>query len=177
VSHLQAIGWLDPLLVLSRLRQVYWERFEGDGDLDFIHLLDEDGSKLPIMRGEKGWQGANTFLTRFKQAAAPFLGGHPATLGATWIERLRPNGKTPWTVIDEPDWLRIHVCLAGPPGAWLYCGGESVNGTLLMPGAVMYINTAALHSAVNFGNAPRIHLVANVRRPNQNALPDPDEDA
>lgn len=170
MSHLTVIGWLDTGLVWSRLRQVYWERFEGDGDLDTIPLLDEDGAKLPIMRGEKGWQGANTFLTRFKQAAAPFLGGKPAELGATWIERLRPNGKTPWTVIDEPDWLRIHVCLSGPPGAWLYCGGEALNGAGMMPGSVVYVNVSALHSAVNFGNAPRIHLVANVRRPNPNAL-------
>lgn len=162
MAQIQPIGWLDTFVLSSRLRQVYWERFEGEGDLELIHLLDEDGQDLPILKGEKGWKGAKNFLTRLSAAAAPFLSGAPAEFGAVWIDRLKPEGKTVWSRIDDPEMLRLHVCLAAPPGAWFYCGGEAQQ---LGVGIVNYVNVAALHSRVNFGNAPCTHLVANVRRP------------
>ena len=162
MSHIQAVGWIDTWLISSRLRQLYFDRFEGDGDVQTLHLLDEDGENLPILNGEKGWKGASTFLKRLSNDAAPFMGGLPADLGAVWIDRLRPNGKTPWTQIDDPDWLQFRIALFSPPGAWFYVGGEAL---VLGVGTINYINTAALHSRVNFSNAPCVHLVANVRRP------------
>lgn len=160
--NIQSVGWLDTSLVWMRLRLSYWDRFEGDGDLETLHLLDDEGEELPILKGEKGWKGVGTFLTKLSNAAAPFLNNRPAEFAGVWLDRLKPNGKTNWGQTDEPDLLRVHICLAGPPNALFYCGGEAA---VLGVGVVNYINVGALHSRVNFGNAPAIHMVANVRRP------------
>jgi hypothetical protein len=105
---------------------------------------------------------AKTLLARLKNAAAPFLGGKPAELADIWIESLLPGGKTPWSQVDDPELLRLYIALASPPGAWFYCGGEAAQ---LGIGVVNWVNIALPHSVLNLGNAPRVCLVANVRRP------------
>jgi hypothetical protein len=156
---------MDPILVLARLRLVYWQDFEGDGSVVTIPLI-EDGEKLPILKGEKSWAAMNSFLTRLGNESARFLGGRPAVFERAYVEQLRPDGRTPWTQQDDPDLLEVRVALATPLNAPIYCGGE---GSTLPASTVAYVNAQALHSSVNFGNFPRLHLVSHVRKPIQDA--------
>lgn len=162
MSHIQPIGWLDTSLLFANFRLRYADQLTDDGPVLKLHLRDDDRGDLPILTGERKFGSAVNFLTRLKSAAAPFLGGKPADLGAVWIERLMPGAHTPWTQIDEPELITLHIALATNPAAWLYCGGESVNCGV---GVINYINVQAAHTAINFGSSPRDHLVINVRRP------------
>lgn len=156
--NLRVLGYLDTIVILSNLRLRHWEHLEGDGDIRTLVLRDEDGD-MPILAK---WASARSFLQRLRNEAAPFLNGLPAELGRAWIESLLPGRSTPWRSEDQSDWLTLRVCLATPPGGWLYCNGEAM---VLQPGIVAYVNVQAPTSSLNLGPSPRLHLCCEVRRP------------
>ena len=164
MNHIRPIGWMDSAKLTANFILRYADQLSSDGPVLKLHLRDDDRGDLPILTGDRKFGSAVNFLQRLKQTAAPFLGGKPADLGSVWIERLMPNGHTPWSQEDEPELIRLHIALTTNPHAFLYCGGEGVN---LGIGVVNYVNAQALTSAANFGTAPRDHLVVNVRRPSE----------
>lgn len=161
LANIQPFGWIDTRMMLSNLSLRYWEALVGAGDIQTLPLRDPDGN-LPILEGSKKFGSALTLLARFRSQAAAFMEGKPADLAAAWVEVLQPEGSTPWTRNDDPEFLQFRICLASPPGAFLFCGDQK---EVIGVGIINLINTAMLCSSVNAGTAPRIHLVINVRRP------------
>jgi hypothetical protein len=162
--NIQAFGWLDTSLLWANFRLRYHDQLRNDGPLLKLHLRDEDRGDLPIMTGERKFGSAISFLQRFRSEASrlPLFAGQPPDLTEVWIESLLPGAHTPWLQTDDPEIITVHVALATNPQAMFYCGGE---GGQLGVGFCNAINTLALHSAVNFGACPRVHLVACLRRP------------
>lgn len=158
--NIQPVGWLDTLVVLGNLRLRHWERLEGDGDVQTVLLRDEEGEASLLKKGL--FKSMQSFLARLSNEAAPFLGNQPAELGRAWIECLRPGRHTGWTEEPAGEWLQLRICLATPPNAWLYCGGESA---VIQPGVIAYVNVQAPTSSLNLGTSPRLHLVVEVKKP------------
>jgi Aspartyl/Asparaginyl beta-hydroxylase len=163
--NIQLFGWLDTSLLWANFRLRYHDQLRDDGPLLKLHLRDDDRGDLPILTGERKFGSAVSFLQRFRNEAAK-LTRQPADLGAVWIESLLPGSHTPWLQSDDTDMLTVHIALASNPQALFYCGGE---GGQLGVGYCNVINTQALHSAINLGTSPRVHLVLRVRRPEAEA--------
>lgn len=113
----------------------------------------------------KDFKSARSLLLKIANLVAPMNGGQPGELGKAMIVSLPPGGWVDWHV-DEGAYAeahhRFHVCLVPSPGAMLYVGGEAVN---LPVGMLNYVNNRVPHSAYNVGPVSRIHLIADIRRP------------
>lgn len=83
--------------------------------------------------------------------------------GKIMIARL-PAGATIGWHIDQGEYAerhaRYHVPLATNSKAWLYSGGEAASPPV---GQLTLFNNRVLHSAANFGQSPRMHLIIDVR--------------
>jgi len=88
----------------------------------------------------------------------------PTALGKAMVVELKPQGSIAWHV-DEGAYAvrhnRYHVALTTNPGAVLLSGGEQAHVPV---GALVAFDTAVLHSAVNVGSTPRIHLIVDCRK-------------
>ena len=160
---IQSVGFLETSQFTALFVVKYRERMvDGMLPLRAIKEGDEDATDCAIL---KEWKSARALLTRFRAAAAPFLGGQSATIGRAWVESLPPGASTPWTM-DETDYGRSHyrtrVCLIPSPGAWSYSHGAAA---LLAVGAVNIFDPTLASCEVNFGDHPRTHLVIDVCRP------------
>lgn len=126
--------------------------------------LDEEGEPydLPILAE---WNSARAFLSRFKSAAAQFLGGQKAVLGKAWLESLPGMHGTPWT-LEEDDYaqsvVRTRTALISVPEGWSHSGLDKI---LMMPGVVNVIEHRTLHSEQNLSSYSRLHLIVDVQRP------------
>ena len=113
----------------------------------------------------KEWKSARAMLARIKDALQPIVGKAPVTFGKIMVVRLKVGGFVDWH-IDEGAYAekhdRAHLCLLPSPGAWLYSGGEVAQPPV---GMLTYMNNRALHSALNTGPVPRVHLILDVRKP------------
>ncbi len=156
--NIQAIAFLDSWAFSATLFAKYKDRFAGSHhSADFIPLRSSE-SALPILAE---WKTAKTLLSRLRVAAAPLVGGKTAELGQAALVRLKPGGHIEWGC-DETDYLALHLAVVPSPGAWVYSGGESA---VLPVGQLTFVNHRVLYSAVNFGDHPVIHLVVDVREP------------
>lgn len=84
--------------------------------------------------------------------------------GRIHLEMLLPGHGTPWTR-EEGEYAerfsRAYLALRTNPGCRLICGGEMLE---LLPGNLTVINRRVLHSAVNWGDNPRINLVVDFKQ-------------
>lgn len=130
----------------------------------YLRDLNEAGEAhdLPILRE---WKSAKLMLSRYKLAAAGFLGGKTPELGKAWLETLPGQHGTPWT-IEEDDYAQAHIrtrlALIGAPDAYSCSGLDRV---LLSVGIVNVVEHRALHSEINLGTFPRTHLIVDVETP------------
>ena len=92
-----------------------------------------------------------------------FQNQRPKLIGVA-VEKLMPFGHTPWTKDIETGDLTVHyeIPLVTNPGAFLYCGRDSMSITT---GWLTYVDVSALHCAVNHSEFPRYHLIVDVKRP------------
>lgn len=115
----------------------------------------------------KDWKSARAILARIKDAVQPLFPGRNIVLGKAMIVRLKVGGFVDWHV-DEGEYAmkhdRAHLCLLPSPGAWLYSGGEVAQPPV---GQVTYFNNHAPHSALNMGPVARVHLIVDIRKPDQ----------
>lgn len=111
----------------------------------------------------KEFKSAKSVLTRIANALA--VDGVPGKIGKAMIVSLKPGGFIDWHT-DEGAYAeaynRFHVCLIPSPGAFLYSGGEQASPAV---GWLTFFNNRALHSAINLGQTPRVHLIVDVRKP------------
>jgi len=88
----------------------------------------------------------------------------PGQLGKVMLIELKPGGALAWHIDQGPyseQHLRLHLPVITNPGAMLYSGGEAVH---LPVGLLTEFDNTSLHSAANFGEYPRVHLVIDVRK-------------
>jgi hypothetical protein len=115
----------------------------------------------------KDWKSARAILARIKDAVQPLFPGRNIILGKAMIVRLKVGGHVDWHV-DEGEYAekhdRAHLCLLPSPGAFLYSGTEMAQPPV---GSLTWINNRILHSAVNMGPVARVHLIADIRKPDQ----------
>lgn len=111
------------------------------------------------------WTAARNIVARAENEIARHLGMQNAVLGKVLVVTLKPGGAIDWHT-DEGGYAETHVRFHLPvlpcAGAVLHSGGET-----LMPGVgnLTYFNNRVLHSAVNLGPVPRVHLIIDVRKP------------
>lgn len=147
----------------------YHERM-NDGVLQLRDLGDDGEAKdLPIV---KEWKAARAILNRFRSSSAAFFNGQATELGKAWIESLPPMCGTPWSVEDDDyaqSVFRTRTALISVPNGYSYCGDERV---LMGPGVVNAIEHRMLCSEVNPSQFSRVHLIVDVKRPDE---PTPEE--
>lgn len=161
---IRPIVFLDTSAVMARYVLKYRDQ-ANDGILRLRDLDDEgEAQDLPIL---KEWRSAKALLTRFKGTATEMLKGEPVVLGKAWIETLPGNHGTPWT-IEEDEYAQAHIrtrtCLVPVPQAYTMSGEEKVS---IGVGMVNVVEHRILHCEVNFSPYPRVHLIVDVRRPEE----------
>lgn len=104
----------------------------------------------------KDWKTARNVLSRIQSA----IGGRP--LGKAMIVQLQSGGKVAWHVDEGPYYERhhrLHLPLITNPMSLMFSGAASMH----MPvGMLCGINNRVLHSAINAGQTPRVHLIVDV---------------
>lgn len=157
---IQPIGFLDTSMFTARYLITYAKQAK-DGILD-LRIADDDGDivNAPVL---KEWNSGRALLSRIRSRAAPFFGNRTPQLGLAWIESLDPLSGTPWRAEPESEGLaRLRTCLVPSPGAISHSGQQSA---LLSVGLVNLIDHRALCCEVNHGENARVHLVVDVRIP------------
>jgi hypothetical protein len=115
--------------------------------------------------GLKEWLPLKRLLARAGTALTTPAG--PPEFGRIFLESLLPKGHVDWHSAGDPyshAHHRFHCALVTNPAAMLYAGLQSAH---LAAGQVALVDQSMLTSAVNFGVRPRIHLVVDVRRPEE----------
>lgn len=130
-------------------------KFDDPPDVS-LWFQDVPQFKYPILAE---WPVAEAML----EEVIRVVNGH--TWGKAMIVELAPGGAVAWHV-DEGAYAeahdRYHLPLVTNPFAYLYSGGEQIHAS---PGVLVKFDTRVLHSAANFGQSPRIHLIVDVRKP------------
>jgi hypothetical protein len=112
---------------------------------------------------------ANTpILDGWPEATALFAGLSTVLMrgavGKVMLVELAPGGSLAWHK-DEGAYaqahMRFHLPLVTNPMAFLLAGGEQAHVPV---GALTFFDTSVLHSAINLGETPRVHLIVDVRR-------------
>lgn len=91
---------------------------------------------------------------------------HPVgeMIGKVMLVSLLPGGFVDWHT-DEGEYAemhrRFHVPVTTNPGAIMFAGYES---THIPVGQLTEINNRVMHSAINTGPTPRVHLIFDVRK-------------
>lgn len=166
---IKTLGFLDTSTFTAMFVLKHREK-ASDGVLKLRDFKDDevDPSDLPIL---KEWKSARALLTRVRSSAAPFLGGKTPTLGRAWIDIVPPLAGTGWaseTGEYADQHVRTRTCLIPCPGAMSYSGVQSAN---LLVGMVNLVDHRSLCSEVNFGEHARVHLVVDVRVPDDPVEP------
>lgn len=87
-----------------------------------------------------------------------------AVLGKAMIVELKSEGAIAWHTDEGPyaeRYERFHLPLTTNPEAFLLSGGEQVHVPV---GLLIRFDNRVLHSAVNGGRTPRIHLIVDGRK-------------
>lgn len=160
--HLRPLGFIDTSAMTAKLILSYRNRFEAMDDGTERIVLSEANEATALL---KEWKSATALLARLRNEAAPYFGGNPAQIDGAFIERIKTGVVTAWRA-DESEYAEEHVramiCLVPSPGAWVYCGGESV---VPMVGQIVLVNVLAQTTCANFGPCATIRLCLDVRRP------------
>jgi hypothetical protein len=166
VSHIQPIAFLETWHFASTLYAKFKDRFvSSDTGMSILPLRNEEGA-LPILAE---WRAAKALLSRIRTAASPLCEGQAGVLGTAALVQLDAGGFVPWAweaTEYARQYHRLHLCVVPSPGACVLAGGES---GVLPVGMLTLVNRTVLHSYVNFGATPVIHLVCDIRKPDHDA--------
>lgn len=110
------------------------------------------------------WPTARQVIEAIAVSHKRRTGGEPV-FGKIMVVSLKPGGSVDWHT-DQGAYAeahdRMHICLQPSPGAWLFSGGAQA---ILPMGQLAYFDNHVLHSAINLGPVPRVHLICDIRRP------------
>lgn len=184
MANFLPLGFLDTSNVAATLVLKYKDRFkdntlrqefEGsphhDTETIFLRgpekvdkaawLEDSEQVDYPVYRE---WKSARNLAARIKNLVSSTSGRKNLQFGKVMIVSLNPGGIVDWH-IDEGEYAeahdRLHLCLLPSDGAICYSGRESA---MLPVGQLFFFNNRVAHSAANFGDCARVHLIADVRR-------------
>lgn len=110
------------------------------------------------------WPEMKTLATRLRRLGDARFGNGGIGFGLVFLEMLDAGTATEWQKPDDTDWLRVHLPLRTNPRALIFAEHECAS---LPPGQLTLVNQACWRCAVNWGEWPRIHLVADVRQKQQ----------
>ncbi len=124
---------------------------------------------LPVHETDdlKPWVSMKNLLKRAKaaimneQLARQYLSGEMAR---AMVSRLDAGSSIFWHLDDGPyhdRTVRFHVPLVTNPGCMMYAGPETLH---FEPGVLFYFNNKVRHSAANWGQSMRLHLVFEMYR-------------
>lgn len=121
-------------------------------------FLDIKQVDYPIL---KNWKSAKSVLERVRKA----VNNRP--LGKVMIVQLRPAASVAWHVDNGPyydAYHRLHLPLVTNPGAQMFSGLAALH---IPVGHLIHIDNRVLHSAINVGQHPRIHMIIDVKKPEE----------
>ena len=122
----------------------------------------------------QSWPSARGLLQAIRDSHIRRAGEEPV-FGKVLIESLKPGGFIDWHADSSAyaaTYNRFHLCLKQAPGNFLFAGAD---WRTLAPNELTFVNNRALHSAVNFGPWDRIHLIADIRIPDQAKMEKPSD--
>ncbi len=155
---------------LSRFTAAFVVQYRQNAVDNILQLRSPD-EDFPLL---KEWKSARAVLTRIQAGAAPLLGGKPVKLGRVWIETLDGGRGTPWAQ-EEDEYAQSHIrtrtCMIPTHDAYSYSGNFR---ELLNVGVINFIEHRILHSEVNFSPYPRTHLIVDIKKPEPEAVADPE---
>lgn len=158
MNHIAPIGFLDTWAFSAALHNRHKDKFGGDHHSAMLLPLRGPQGPLPVLAE---WRSAKALLSRIRLMASTFMGGKAPVLGEAAVVQLRPHGFVEWSLDPEAP-PAFHLCIVPSPDAYLYAGGICA---VLPVGQLTYLNRRVLWSAVNFGPSPVIHLVVDVKAP------------
>lgn len=166
MPNFRAITYLDTLPAMIGLWKKRGDFAAGFDDADPRKTIEVRGARnadepetyadMPVL---EDWKGLRSLLAKAQRG----IGVQP--LGAASVEMLPSRTAVPWMAETEAHARRFDrfvLALATNPGCLTYCGNEVVH----MPvGHLYWMAAGVLHSAVNFGEHPRYHLIFDVLKP------------
>lgn len=185
MSNFRALAFLDASMFTAMLITRHKQSYRADTPRETAPGTPHHDTKAIMLRGPRNpspenwqedveqinypimseWKSAKALLLRIAAAAAPFNNGETPDLGKAMVVSLKAGGFVDWHIDEGPyaeAHLRLHLCLVPSPGAVLYSGGDQHTPPV---GQLTFVNNRVLHSAVNLGPVPRVHLIVDVRKP------------
>lgn len=141
-DHITRENWLDDLPVVDLPELVKWKSMQA-----------------LLARARKAIMADHAALVR--QTGKPLLSGEMAR---AMVSRLDPGSTIFWHLDDGPyhsKTARFHLPLVTNPGCIHYSGPESLH---MEAGSLWYFNNHVRHSAANWGQSFRVHLIFEMRR-------------
>lgn len=185
MANIIPIGFVNPTLVGASLALTHLERFNDDTRRQNHPGSAHRHTETIVLRGPEApdqknwyedvpilptpllrdWPEALEFIAHAETLIQRAIQTHDLHLGKVMIVRLAAQSAVDWHV-DTGSYaeahVRFHVNLLPCWGAYLMSGAES---TILTPGSLFLFNNRVLHSAVNFGDVPRVNMIIDARKP------------
>lgn len=158
MPYLRLLGHVD-LFSNGFIGMLHRHRSELRGADGVRTMVVRDGAyRHPYLLPDGKWTSLRTTISRAAKILsdiAPELDIASATL-----EQLDPGAHLPWEA-GEAGPMAIRVALVTNPMSVVYSGNE---GMTLHSGQVLAVDESVLHSCINLGTAPVIHLVFRLAR-------------
>jgi hypothetical protein len=179
MSNFTPVCWLDTWKLACSL-EARWGLFDAEtpGLPKTIMLRaprkgadPEDGAAYVRTREFSRWEECRNVVERIRRIAVATVG--EIEFGRIFLELLPAGAVLPWERASggyAEKFLRAHLALRSNPQAIMLSG---IEGACLLPGNLTIVSRAMPCSAINLGQAPRVHLVADWRRKadDQNSSP------
>jgi Aspartyl/Asparaginyl beta-hydroxylase len=187
MNNFRAVVHLDTFAVMPRLHKLQPANWKGVTERGEYNVPEIGMGASIILRGHDPitkenwlddlpiketqtlteWATMKSLLAKARKAimnepiAKQYLSGE---MGRAMVSRLDPGSTIFWHVDDGPYHeknIRFHLPLVTNPGCLLYSGPESMHVPV---GLLTYFNNRVRHSAANWGQFHRLHLIFEMRR-------------
>ena len=148
---IRSFGWIDVWAIQA---WTYRNRTILAGDDGTRRLMVQDGAtfnadldKVPSFK---------VLLSKADRIIRPM----GLEIASAEVEQLDAKAEQSWDARGDFA-VALHIGIHTNPGSWLYSGGHQAT---LIDGAIVSQDRTVLHSAVNFGDVPRVHFVLHLRK-------------
>lgn len=184
MEFIQPVDFIDVSRMAATLVLKHSVHFADDRRRQEIPGSPHHDTETILLRGPLGTIDAETWFQDVPHADTELLGKWPsaqqvlakiaeshqrrfgveALFGKAMVVSLKSGGYVDWHV-DQGAYAeihdRLHLCLIPSAGAMMYSGGFQAS---LPVGQLTFINNRVVHSAINVGLTPRIHLIVDIRK-------------